>query len=89
MTTSRFDDLLHRVRACSVCAEHLPHGPRPVLQAHPSARLLIAGQAPGRKVHASGVPFVAASGERLATVDLGRNPRGFGAFIGAPSPSGP
>ena len=65
MTTSRFDDLLHRVRACSVCAEHLPHGPRPVLQAHPSARLLIAGQAPGRKVHASGVPFDDASGERL------------------------
>ena len=65
MTTSRFDDLLHRVRACSVCAEHLPHGPRPVLQAHPSARLLIAGQAPGRKVHASGVPFDDVSGERL------------------------
>jgi uracil-DNA glycosylase len=43
----------------------LPLGPRPVLQAHPAARLLIAGQAPGRKVHESGVPFDDASGDRL------------------------
>lgn len=40
-------------------------GPRPVLQAHPSARILIAGQAPGRKVHETGIPFNDASGERL------------------------
>jgi uracil-DNA glycosylase len=40
-------------------------GPRPVLQAHPTARILIAGQAPGRKVHQSGVPFDDASGDRL------------------------
>jgi uracil-DNA glycosylase len=53
------------VRACTVCAEHLPHGPRPVLQVDASARILIAGQAPGRKVHASGIPFDDASGERL------------------------
>jgi uracil-DNA glycosylase len=57
--------LLADVRACKLCAEHLPHGPRPVLQMHASARILIAGQAPGRKVHASGVPFDDASGERL------------------------
>ena len=57
--------LLREVRACTLCAPHLPQGPRPVLQAHADARILIAGQAPGRKVHASGVPFDDASGERL------------------------
>jgi uracil-DNA glycosylase len=57
--------LLMQVRACTRCAEHLPHGPRPVLQLHRSAALLIAAQAPGRKVHDSGVPFDDASGERL------------------------
>jgi uracil-DNA glycosylase len=57
--------LLTQVRACTICAAHLPLGPRPVLQMHASARLLIVGQAPGRKVHASGVPFDDASGERL------------------------
>ncbi|UOB06594.1 uracil-DNA glycosylase family protein [[Acidovorax] ebreus] len=59
------DALLRRVRACTICAPHLPLGPRPVLQAGRSARLLIAGQAPGRKVHASGIPFDDASGQRL------------------------
>lgn len=44
---------------------HLPLGPRPVLQLHPKAKILIVGQAPGRKVHASGVPFDDASGNRL------------------------
>ena len=57
--------LLTQVRACTLCAAHLPLGLRPVLQMHSSARVLIAGQAPGRKVHASGVPFDDASGERL------------------------
>ncbi len=57
--------LLAQVRACSLCAEHLPLGARPVLQLHSSARILIAGQAPGRKVHDSGVPFNDASGDRL------------------------
>ncbi|MBT2749038.1 MULTISPECIES: uracil-DNA glycosylase family protein [unclassified Lysobacter] len=57
--------LLAQARACTVCAAHLPHGPRPVLQMEASARILIAGQAPGRKVHASGIPFDDASGERL------------------------
>ena len=59
------DGLLQAARACTLCADHLPLGPRPVLQAHANARILIAGQAPGRKVHASGVPFDDASGERL------------------------
>lgn len=60
-----FDALLADVRACALCAPHLPHGPRPVLQLHPSARILIAAQAPGRKVHESGIPFDDASGNRL------------------------
>ena len=57
--------LLREVRACDLCAAHLPLRPRPVLQADPRARILVAGQAPGRKVHESGVPFDDASGERL------------------------
>ena len=57
--------LLREIRACQICATHLPHGPRPVLQASATARLLIVSQAPGRKVAASGVPFDDASGERL------------------------
>jgi len=57
--------LLQDVRACELCAASLPLGPRPVLQCHSSARVLIAGQASGRKVHDSGVPFQDASGERL------------------------
>jgi len=57
--------LLTEVRACALCAPHLPLGPRPVLQLHASARILIAAQAPGRKVHESGLPFNDASGERL------------------------
>ncbi len=60
-----FTSLLAEVRACTICAAHLPHGVRPVLQIHPQARVLIAGQAPGRKVHESGVPFDDASGDRL------------------------
>lgn len=59
------DPLLADIRACRICEKHLPHGVRPVLQFHPDARILIAGQAPGRKVHASGVPFDDASGDRL------------------------
>jgi uracil-DNA glycosylase len=53
------------IRACTLCAESLPLGPRPVLQISRTARLLIAGQAPGSKVHASGIPFADASGDRL------------------------
>ena len=57
--------LLRDVRACELCAADLPLGPRPILQCHGSARILIAGQAPGRKVHESGVPFQDPSGDRL------------------------
>ena len=60
-----FESLLYEVRSCTLCSEHLPLGPRPVLQLHPDAKILVAGQAPGRKVHESGVPFSDASGDRL------------------------
>jgi uracil-DNA glycosylase len=60
-----FSTLLSEVQACNICEDHLPFGPRPVLQLHPDARILIAGQAPGRKVHESGIPFDDASGNRL------------------------
>ncbi|MFZ3044492.1 MAG: uracil-DNA glycosylase family protein [Desulfatirhabdiaceae bacterium] len=60
-----FASLLTEVSGCTICAPHLPHGVRPVLQIHPQARVLIASQSPGRKVHESGVPFEDASGERL------------------------
>ncbi|MGY8872560.1 MAG: uracil-DNA glycosylase family protein [Pseudomonadales bacterium] len=60
-----FESLLTQVRSCTLCAEHLEHGVRPVLQISPQAKVLIVGQAPGRKVHESGVPFDDASGERL------------------------
>ena len=64
MTTS-LDTLLAEVRGCTVCAAHLPLGPRPVVQLAATARLVIIGQAPGSKVHASGVPWQDDSGERL------------------------
>lgn len=57
--------LLRDVRACRLCEASLPHGPRPVLQLSRSARVLIAGQAPGKRVHESGVPFDDPSGDRL------------------------
>ena len=57
--------LLADVRACRACDEHLPLGPRPIVQAGATARILIVGQAPGAKVHASGVPWDDKSGERL------------------------
>lgn len=57
--------LLRAVRGCRACAGQLPLGPRPVLRAGETARLLIVGQAPGRRVHASGIPWDDASGERL------------------------
>jgi uracil-DNA glycosylase len=52
-------------RACAVCAAHLPLGPRPVLRVSATARLLIIGQAPGTKVHETGIPWNDPSGERL------------------------
>jgi len=57
--------LIDQARACRVCAAHLPHEPRPVLRAAATARLLIVGQAPGRKVHATGIPWNDPSGDLL------------------------
>lgn len=69
-TGTAFDDLLTAARACRLCITHprgkpLPHEPRPVFQLSVSARILIAGQAPGVRVHATGRPFTDPSGDRL------------------------
>jgi uracil-DNA glycosylase len=60
-----FDRLLAEVRACAVCVPHLPLGPRPVLRGRPLARLLIISQAPGTRVHETGLSFNDRSGDRL------------------------
>jgi uracil-DNA glycosylase len=57
--------ILQQARACRLCAAALPHGCRPVLRADAAARLLIVGQAPGARVHATGIPWNDASGDRL------------------------
>jgi uracil-DNA glycosylase len=58
------DHLLSQVRSCQIC-DGLPLGPRPILQIGASAKILIAGQAPGRITHHKGVPFDDPSGNRL------------------------
>jgi uracil-DNA glycosylase len=58
-------DLLAEARSCRVCARYLPAGPRPVLRASVSARLMIIGQAPGIRVHETGIPWNDRSGDRL------------------------
>lgn len=73
--------LLREIAGCRLCREAplrhpLPHEPRPVLRVSRSARILIAGQAPGARVHASGVPFTDPSGDRLRTW-LGMTPEVF------------
>ena len=57
--------LIDHVSKCVICEPHLPLGARPVIQFNPNARILIAGQAPGIKVHETGVPFNDTSGNRL------------------------
>ena len=59
--------VLADIAACRACAGDLPHTPRPVVMVSPRTRLLIVGQAPGRRVHESGTPFTDPSGERLRT----------------------
>ena len=63
--TSDFDATVAAARSCDICKAHLPLGPRPVFQIAQTARILIVGQAPGRRVHETGVPFNDPSGERL------------------------
>ncbi|MGJ3255960.1 MAG: uracil-DNA glycosylase family protein [Alcanivorax sp.] len=62
---SRLIPLLEEVRACRLCEPHLPLGPRPVVRAGEGARLLIVGQAPGTRVHETGIPWNDPSGDRL------------------------
>ena len=56
---------IEQARQCTLCAPYLPHGVRPVFNIHPKSKILIIGQAPGRKVHESGVPWADASGRNL------------------------
>jgi len=62
---NHLDNLLKEIRACRVCEAVLPLGPKPVLRASPAAKLLIVGQAPGRRVHETGIPWNDPSGDRL------------------------
>src|SRR3954471_23325254 len=60
-----FDALLSDIRRCAICLPHLPLGARPVIRGRPSARLLITSQAPGTRVHETGLSFNDRSGDRL------------------------
>ncbi len=62
---TELERVLRDARACRVCAADLPLGPRPVLRARAGARLLVVGQAPGTRVHETGIPWNDPSGERL------------------------
>ncbi|AUC83047.1 uracil-DNA glycosylase family protein [Lacinutrix sp. Bg11-31] len=57
--------LLHSITQCSICKDHLPLGPRPVVTAHLESKIVIIGQAPGTKVHESGIPWDDQSGKKL------------------------
>ena len=65
MRADQYEEINNAVKGCTICSPHLPLGPRPVFQIHPKAKILIAGQAPGSKVHATGIPFDDPSGDRL------------------------
>ena len=59
------DALLTQVRACQLCAAHLPNPPKPVIRVGLDAKILVVGQAPSTRVHATGLPWNDASGKRL------------------------
>lgn len=63
--TQQFAELKKQISDCEICAAHLPLGPRPVMRGNPGAKIIIIGQAPGTRVHESGVPWDDKSGERL------------------------
>jgi uracil-DNA glycosylase len=63
--SAALDDLLGQITACRVCADALPHPPRPVVRVGPRTKILVVGQAPGRIVHETGLPFNDRSGDRL------------------------
>lgn len=58
-------DLLNTIYQCTICKSHLPLGPRPVVTAHPNSKIVLIGQAPGTKVHQSGIPWDDQSGKKL------------------------
>ncbi len=62
---SKLNMLLSEIRACRLCEAELPQGPRPIVRASSTSKILIVGQAPGRRVHASGIPWNDPSGDRL------------------------
>jgi uracil-DNA glycosylase len=62
-----FESLLTQVQACTMCEKHLPLGPRPVVRLSPTVKILLISQAPGTRVHATGLPFNDPSGDRLRT----------------------
>jgi uracil-DNA glycosylase family 4 len=59
------EELLHNIQQCTICSQHLPLGPRPIATAHTESKIVIIGQAPGTKVHNSGIPWDDASGKQL------------------------
>ncbi len=59
------DVLLNHIRQCNICKDYLPLGPRPIVSAHPDAKIVIIGQAPGTKVHKTGIPWDDPSGKQL------------------------
>lgn len=65
MASADVAELLAEIRSCVVCADHLEHGPRPIIQLGTKARIVIIGQAPGRRVHESGIPWDDPSGRTL------------------------
>jgi uracil-DNA glycosylase len=65
LSTRTLNKLLHEVRSCRICEAQLPLGPNPVLRASSSARILVIGQAPGTRVHQTGIPWNDPSGDRL------------------------
>jgi uracil-DNA glycosylase family 4 len=65
MATAALEQLLTDIGACQICANALPHAPRPVLRASADSRILVVGQAPGTRVHATGIPWNDPSGRLL------------------------
>ena len=65
ISVNEYNKTIDEVKSCELCIKHLPLGPRPIFQIHPKAKILIVGQAPGSKVHATGIPFDDPSGNRL------------------------
>lgn len=83
MSKQTLKALESEIRACQICVDYLPLGPRPVFSVHQKSRILVIGQAPGTKVHASGIPWDDASGKELrrwmgVTSDQFYNPELFG-----------